>query len=178
MVEKFQDTPTLLQYTAVVALAIAVAGTLTKAGETFLTRWEVGDYVLLSNAGLNNGLIIQLTDVTDTVLTCSGLSITGVALQAETIDTNLKQIVYTPWRNVSNYNEISSVINASQNMTAYMEQSFDRSTVCFSKTQNVVGGTAKADTDTLYATYARMKYLNGAVTQTTFMATFAGRYKV
>jgi hypothetical protein len=178
MVEKFHEITELLQYLSVNDLVIDAAGTLTKVGATFTTQFAEGDFLLLANAGLNNGRIWEVEDVTDTVITVKLLSTLGVALQTETINTILEEVYFTPWRNVSNYNEISSVINASQNLTAYMEQSFDRSIVHFSKTQAVVGGTAKADTDTLYATHARMKYVNNAAIQTTFSAFFAGRYKI
>ena len=177
-VEKFQEVTELLQYLSVAALEINALGTLTKAAQTFTTQFVAGDFLLLANAGLNNGRIYEVVTVLDTVITVKLLSTLGVALQTETINTILQQVYYTPWRNVSNYNEIASVINASQNLTAYMEQSFDRATVHFSKTQTVVGGTAKADTDTLYATNARMKYVNNAAIQTTFSGISAGRYKV
>ena len=175
MLEKFHDITELLQYLSVAALVIDAAGTLTKVGETFTTQWAIEDYILLANAGLNNGQIHQITDVEDTVITVNTTSVAGVALQTETINTTLSQVFYTPWRNVQNYDTLISVVNASQNCTGYMEQSFDRSVVHFSKTQAVVGGTAKSDTDTLYALYARMKFLNGAANQTTFTAYLAGR---
>lgn len=170
MIEKFDEMTDVLKSETVTNAVFAAAGsTISKAGENFDTDFDNNFTVLCVNAGLNNDVEFTLTNVTDTVLTVSP------APGNETINSDLRQVVYNNWRNISNYGELVAVINASQNCTAYLQQSFDRVTIDYSTTINVVGGVVSATIVDIVCTHARLKIVNGAVDQTSFNAKLAGR---
>jgi hypothetical protein len=114
-----QSSSKLLKYLAPQSAAFDHdAKTLTKAGSTFSSTFEVGDKIVIAGTSNNNGTF-TVTAITATVITFSE------HITDETSNCTLSGEYISPWTDIKRFVKLIGTVNCDQAAILYVDQSND-----------------------------------------------------
>jgi hypothetical protein len=170
ILHQLDKTTELLQYFAGSTAIVKTARTFTATG--IHTGLTVGDKVVI--AGTSSGT----SDGTYTVETLSTGVLTTVETPAgsnETATITINQEYQGVWVNIERWAKLTGSINCSGAAYVYIDQSADGSSVDYTTTLTITGGTASAWSIEAELKYARMRIRTNAADQTIMRAYLFGR---
>ncbi len=171
MIEALARCITLLQYFTSAAVTFATADNsiaATGIGTAFPTA---GTKIVISGAAqANNNTTFTIVSATANKIIVSET----VTAEAAGATVEINEEYQSGWKQAFPFSKIVGVINASQNCTAYLDFSRDKSTD-YTETINVAGGVPQTIDETVVAHYVQFRLRNAGTDQTTMMAFINGQ---